>query len=383
MNCSLYIHIPFCVRKCRYCDFYSRPYDRGAADRSIGSLRVEWERAAERFGLADVRFDTVYIGGGTPSALSIGQWDRLQRELFEPMGLDRAREWTIECNPESFSRAKAARWRACGVTRLSLGIQSLDDRELRVLGRPHGSRAARELLSDPLLETFQSVNIDIMYGIPGQSPASLSATMRDALAYPAVRHLSCYELTIAANTPFCRHRAMLPLPDEHTLEALQRIIERETRRRGFEHYEISNYARSGHRCRHNLAYWTHQPYLGLGPAAHSFVHMRRHGAPADLEAWHNALRGEGLPIAHSERIAGRTLAHELIFLRLRLRDGLDETEFARMTGESFYDNQRRKPALDMLLAQGMIRRDAGRWILTRRGFLAADGVARMLLHAGA
>jgi oxygen-independent coproporphyrinogen-3 oxidase len=380
MNCSLYIHIPFCARKCRYCDFSSRPYGREAADRFIGALRVDWERAADRLGLADARFDTVFIGGGTPSTLSIDQWDRLHRELFEPMGLDRAREWTVECNPESFSRDKARQWRASGVTRLSLGVQSLDDRELRLLGRPHDSRTARALLSDPLLESFQSVNVDIMYGIPGQSPASLRATMRDALAYPAVRHLSCYELTIAANTPFYRHRALLPLPDEHTLESLQCIIEDETRRRGFEHYEISNYARAGHRCRHNLAYWMHQPYLGLGPAAHSFVHMRRFAAPADLEAWHNELRCGEPPFAHAEHIAGRTLAHELIFLRLRLSDGLDELEFARMTGESFY-NQRRTPALDALLAHDMIRRDGRRWILTRRGFLAADGVARMLLHA--
>ncbi len=355
----------------------SYPYEERQADAFIDDLLTEWEIKAARFHFADIKIDTIFIGGGTPSILSSKQWNRLDRRLFRPLNAANAAEWTIECNPDSFTSAKASQWLDSGVTRLSLGVQSLHDRELRLLGRPHDSGLARKTLREPVLKQFRSINADIMYGLPGQTVSSLRKTVRELLDSAGVRHLSAYELTLAESTPLHRHRALLHFPGEETLRDMQAIIRAETAKCGIAQYEISNYATPGHECRHNIAYWTHRPYIGLGPSAHSFFNAHRFANIADPALYHERLAAGKAPIAFTEPVQSRALVHELIFLRLRMNRGLDESEFQSLTQTPFYSAHRR-PALDLLLKRGMIERAEQFWRLTDKGRDAADGVARML-----
>jgi oxygen-independent coproporphyrinogen-3 oxidase len=376
MNISLYIHIPFCAKKCNYCDFYSVEYSEEAAGKFVAALCREWELVSSSLGLKDVEVRTIFFGGGTPSILSVKAWEAIRKSLVQLFRLTANIEWTIECNPDSFTEEKAELWHKMGVTRLTFGVQSLNNDELHSLGRIHTAEQAIRVLESPTLSNFRSLGIDLMYGLPVQTVESFDATLTTALLQPVVSHLSAYELTVCKDTPFGRIEN-LRLPDEDAVVSMARLLFRRCRDSGFDRYEISNFARENHRCSHNEAYWSHAPYVGLGPGAHSYVNNRRWANISNIKHYFAKLANNELPVDFEETIGPAQLASEMILLRLRTSDGLNEDTFVEMTGEIFYSLQRQQ-VLDNAISNGWVAYRKPSWALTENGMLLSDAIIRQL-----
>ncbi|MBD3320782.1 MAG: radical SAM family heme chaperone HemW [Chitinivibrionales bacterium] len=374
---SLYIHIPFCAQKCFYCDFYSVPGHSSLADQYIGALAEEWENTKEIYALDEATVSTVYFGGGTPSLLSPDQWKYLDKMLIRKLPLEADAELTLECNPDSFSNEKARLWMDMGFNRISIGVQSAIDKELAVLGRLHTTRQVNALLDNIILDLFNSVNIDLMYGIPGQTPDSLEKTLSTFLPAGCINHVSAYELTLYENTPLWNKRTRLPFPDEDFIIEMTSLINETCTKWGYNRYEISNYAKKGGRCRHNMAYWEHAPYIGLGASAHSYIHPVRTANSYSLDSYTSDVTQHGMPGKNREMLNTQTLAREMIFLCLRTRSGLCENRYYAQSGQPFC-NETRTPVLEQLLESGHIVKDKSRWVLTDKGMLIADDIARKL-----
>ena len=375
---SLYIHIPFCAKKCRYCDFYSVPYAPNLADAYLDTLQREIGLYAKSGLTSGAAVQTVFVGGGTPSVLSPAQIGALCALVDENFALADGLEWSLECNPESFTYEKAAALLSGGVNRLTFGMQSLDDRELSVLGRVHDAARCRALLADPALAPFASIGVDLMYGLPGQGLESLERSVRAVLASPCVKHLSAYELTLADGTPFGRHRSLLPRPDDDQVAAMTEALWAVLADNGFEHYEVSNFAKPAHRCRHNETYWDHRPYLGLGCAAHSFVRSQRWGNVRDIVRY-IAMVDEGrFPREFIEDIDPAKLAEERLFLGLRRSAGIDRDAFEKNCGIKFGEFAGKEKIAEFVRQELLIDR---RPFLapTEKGMLVADAMARELL----
>jgi oxygen-independent coproporphyrinogen-3 oxidase len=236
---SLYVHIPFCIKKCRYCDFYSVPYDASLADDYLSALLNETKLIKQKYRLNDsLPIQTVFIGGGTPSVLSPKQLASLCGLLRAAFVFAPEYEWTVECNPESFTQEKASVMLGSGVTRLSFGFQSLDNRELSFLGRAHTAERCREILADNELDKFHSISVDLMYGLPGQTIGSLERSLKIVVESPQVKHLSAYELTVADGTTFGRRRSLLPLPGDDIMSVMTGRLWELLEAHGFAQYEV-------------------------------------------------------------------------------------------------------------------------------------------------
>jgi oxygen-independent coproporphyrinogen-3 oxidase len=327
---SLYVHLPWCLRKCPYCDFNS--HERKGEppfDRYLDALRCDLE-AALPF-IWGRRLHSVFIGGGTPSLFPPAAIDRLLGDVRALMPLEPGSEVTLEANPGTFERDRFRGYRAAGVTRLSVGVQSFDDAALRAIGRVHDAAQARAAV-DEARDAFDTFNIDLMYALPGQTLAAFDADLQTALAFEPP-HLSIYHLTIEPNTVFAQHAPALP-DDDLAADMLDRIAE-STAARGLERYEVSAFARPGHRCVHNLNYWQFGDYLGIGAGAHSkisFAHrvqrQVRFRDPARYMA--RALAGEA--IAQDAEVARRELPFEFMLNAMRLTEGVALASFGERTG---------------------------------------------------
>lgn len=375
---SLYIHIPFCRKKCRYCDFYSEQYSEPAADRFLAAVAGEWEIVRKQYGLGNLSPATVFCGGGTPSLLRPAQWARLCTALGDSLNSGSRVEWTVECNPDSYSREKARAWLDTGVNRLSVGVQSLDDRVLALLGRPHRAHEAIGLMEDKLLGRFQSVGVDIIYGVPGQTVASLERTLMRVLSLGVVGHVSAYELTVAQGTPLGRHRRLLPLPSEDEVGEMYDVVLSAAREHGLVQYEVSNYARTGNQCEHNRHYWRHDPYIGLGPGAHSFMNSTRSANMPDLDRYVSDVTAGRRPLDFVEELDPKQRAEEILFLGLRTREGVDAARFEQETGE-YLGRGERGSILEGLVQSGHLVHEATWWRPTDRGIIVADAIARSLM----
>ena len=378
---SLYVHIPFCERKCSYCDFYSLE-GTGLADEFLAALLKEIGGRADETRAAVV--DTVFFGGGTPSLLTTDQLEAILAALGAAFRIAPDAEITLQANPGTVTEQKLRGFRALGVNRLSIGIQSFHDGELRTLGRIHDRAEAIRCLELARAAGFENVGFDLIYAIPGQTLADWEDNLRTA-ADLAPQHIAAYNLTLEEGTPLAaliRTGAVHPaLPDleaamyEWTMELLDR--------RGYEHYEVSNYARPGFRCRHNCTYWSHEEYLGFGPSAHSF----RRGSEwaggcrwwnvSDLSVYLDRLQDGVLPTASEERLGADELLDERIFLGLR-SGGLD---LRRLLLDFRHDlaAQKRDVLRGMMegdlasLSDGVLR-------LRPKGYLVCDEICRMLLR---
>ena len=331
---SLYVHLPWCIRKCPYCDFNShalRPeVDADAQERRYvqalladleASLPLVWGRPVV----------SVFFGGGTPSLFAPESIARLIEGIRARLPLAPACEITLEANPGTFERARFAAFRAAGVTRLSVGVQSFNDAHLKALGRVHDGAQARAALAEAA-RAFDTFNLDLMYALPGQTLAELEQDVRSALAF-APPHLSIYHLTIEPNTVFAKHPPRLPEEDV-AWDMLDRITEL-TDHAGMARYEVSAYARSGHRCVHNLNYWGFGDYLGIGAGAHgklSFAHriVRQERYRLPERYMQQALAGDAL--AHTHEVAPSELTFEFMLNALRLKDGFALQDFGDRTG---------------------------------------------------
>ncbi len=327
---SLYVHLPWCLKKCPYCDFNSHE-SKGAAPeaRYLDALRADLEAALPLVWGRPVI--SVFIGGGTPSLFSPEGIDRLLAGIRARLPLVPGCEITLEANPGTFERERFRAFRAAGVTRLSIGVQSFQDDCLRAIGRVHDAAQARAAVEEAAA-AFDSFNIDLMYALPGQTLARLQADLEAALAF-APPHLSIYHLTLEPNTFFATHPP--PLPDEDLASEMLDLIVSSCAGAGLQRYEVSAFARDGHRCRHNLNYWQFGDYLGIGAGAHgklSFPHrvLRQQRWREPARYMERALAGEAL--SQDEEVARAELPFEFMLNALRLREGVPRALFGERTG---------------------------------------------------
>ena len=376
---GLYLHIPFCRSKCPYCDFCSFP--RPAVE-TMEAYTHELIRRIEEAGrspaVAGRSVDTVYFGGGTPTLLPADCVRALTAAVREAFCILPDAEITVECNPATADRAALAVWREGGVNRLSLGAQSAQTDELVALGRLHRWPDVERCVADARAVGIHNVNIDLMLGIPRQTPDTLSDTVSRVLALEPT-HVSAYTLMLEEGTPFARRgRVALGLPADED-EADDRAVtmwEQTTSAltaAGYEHYEISNYARVGFRSRHNLHTWECRDYLGLGVAAHSCMAGVRFGQSRDLDAF---LRGEDIT-EFSEILTEEDRLTEYVMLALRLSNGVDEATLAARFGESVARDLRER--CEPFLQNGLMVREGGHLRLSERGFPVSNAVIAALI----
>lgn len=374
---SLYIHIPFCASKCNYCDFFSDPHNSNLISDYIKAIVLEWDIISKKESCNTHKIKTIYFGGGTPSLLSSEQFSFLYNELISKLDLSDDFEWSIECNPDSFSEEKGYAYLNRGVTRLTFGIQSLDNKELSILGRRHSAEKALETLDLSVLSGFDSIGADLMFGIPIQTIKSFDNSLSSVLSTPYVKHISLYELTINEHTPFGRHYKKLPLPEDDLIGEMAELGLNICRNRGFEHYEISNYALPNFHSRHNDTYWDHRNYIGLGASAHSYLHPKRWSNVADISTYIKKTFSGYSTVDFNEIIDGFKLANELLFLGLRKKSGINEKLYQMQTGSSFYSDITCKK-LDSFLEKGLLIYESPWWRPTEKGMWYADAMAREL-----
>ncbi len=375
---SLYLHIPFCAKKCRYCDFYSVSFDERLAWRYLDGLAAEIALCKKSRITEGAAVQTIFIGGGTPSVFSGEALHSLCTLVRSSFTIAPGYEWTVECNPESFTNDKGVTLLEAGVTRLTFGLQSLNDRELSLLGRVHSSERCHTILSDHVLSRFTSIGVDIMYGLPGQTMRTLEQTLAAVFDSPYVKHISAYELTVADNTPFGRHRSILPLPSEGETAVMTGSLWELLEKGGFCQYEVSNFAKPGHACRHNQAYWDHKPYLGLGCAAHSYLHEKRWANVRDVNRYIRMVSNGLFPREFIETIDKKKLAMEIVFLGLRKVQGINEAFFQESCGIAFADFIQ-KDSIGQFVNRGLLEYEKPFWKPTRKGLLMADAIAREIL----
>ena len=373
---ALYVHLPWCLRKCPYCDFNSHAAIGALPQRRyVDALVADLESALPLVWGRPVV--SVFIGGGTPSLFEPESIERLISDIRARLPLEPAAEITREANPGTFERERFAAYRAAGVTRLSLGVQSFDDALLARIGRAHDAAQARAAAAEAR-SAFDTFNLDLMYALPGQTPAQLDADLDAALGF-GPPHLSVYHLTIEPNTMFARQPPVLP-DDDAASTMLDRIVAR-TGAAGLERYEVSAFARAGHRCRHNLNYWCFGDYLGIGAGAHgklSFpqrvLRQVRWREPAQY--MEQALAGTATSQEHE--IARRDLPFEFMMNALRLRAGFELALFRERTGLPL---SALEGTLARAEAKGLVEREGGRVRASARGFDFLSDLQALFLPA--
>src|SRR6266516_706890 len=364
----VYVHIPFCARICPYCAFYKDLLDRSQTWGFCEAILRELELYEGGPSSSQLLPSTIYFGGGTPTALTIAQLELLLRGFRERLDLSCLEEWTIEANPGSVSARKADLLKKFGVNRISLGVQAWDDHLLKLLGREHNARQSEESFHLLRAAGFTNINVDLMFGLPGQTIEQWRLTLEKTIALQP-DHISAYCLTYEEDTEFFLRQARGELkadPDADTdfFEMTMSILENA----GYEQYEISNYARPGFSSVHNRAYWSGEDYLGIGPSAFSTVGMHRWQNLADYRAYTARILSGQSPLGSRESLTKEMKRTERIALFLRTREGIPAQElkhFARETNE--------------FIALGLLRRSNGNLVLTQRGKSLADSVAEAFL----
>jgi len=369
---SLYIHIPFCASKCAYCDFASYPGREGDWARYFGALWKEledWRAALAGYGVA-----TVFFGGGTPTLVDAGYIEETLARARAVAPFMEGAEITLEGNPGTLTPGKLAAYRRAGVNRLSLGAQSFDDELLKSLGRIHTAEQVSEAVEMARQAGFENINLDLMYALPGQGMVQWRDTLDAALAL-GVPHISAYSLIVEAGTPMERRVASgeAVLPEDETVNAMQREAIRFLARAGLGRYEISNYARPGFECRHNLVYWSRGEYLGLGCAAHSLFGGCRFHNPDGLDAYLSGGRR-----LEEQRLTVRDAMEETVMLATRTARGLDLKKWGADFGAPF-ERGMEKP-LERLRRGGLIEIGDGFLRLTGRGLELQNAVVLELVE---
>ncbi len=361
----LYVHIPFCPKLCPYCSFYSEVSDASQTRRFLDALLLEMEREAGRHGLQP---HTIFFGGGTPSALSVSQLDYLLSGMRARLDLSAMREWTLEMNPATVSLAKASLLRGLGVNRISMGVQSWDAEILKVLGRVHDAAQAEASYGVLREAGFENINLDLMFGIPTQSAAQWQASMEKTAAL-GPEHISAYCLTYEEDTEFFRRfTAGEFIQDEERDAGLFESAMDSFCAAGYEQYEISNYAKPGRECEHNLAYWTGADYLGIGPSAFSTVAARRWQNIPNAKEYADRVFAATPLVSFEEELDAGTRTREAIAFSLRTNRGVAVGDLSQWRGQ-----------VEEFSALGLTETAGGRLRLTRQGKMLADSVAEAFI----
>ena len=378
-SCGLYLHIPFCVRKCLYCSFFSIPGGDELHDRYVRAVTTQVRRFARSERSGRLRVKTVFFGGGTPTVLPVSSLVDLLDTCRRCLAWEDDRlEVSIEANPATVTQRDLSRLVQAGFNRLSIGMQSLSDSELKQLGRPHTAEDARSAVYAAKKAGLTNISIDLMYGLPGQTVADWRNTLLSALELEP-DHLSIYELTIEKHTPFARQQKQgaLILPDENSVLEMMRVTADAVSESGFQRYEISNYARPGKQCRHNINYWRNGSYIGVGAGAVSCIGGRRLSGIADVEEFCRRIEFGLEPWSDGERLDREARFRETVIMGLRmvagvsipaLRDRFNIDVFACYGA-----------TLTGLMDQDLVTLERERLRLTPKGLLVADTVMAELV----
>lgn len=366
---GLYLHIPFCRRKCSYCDFLSE----GGTSTDLRERYVEalGEEILGKGGGEPA--DTVYFGGGTPTMLSPREISRILGALRTGFTVSTGAEITMEANPDTVTPESLSGYRDAGVNRLSFGVQSLHDRLLAELGRIHSADRARQAVKEASVAGFDNISVDMMFGLPGQSAGEWREDLREALSL-GITHLSAYELTLEKGTPLGDNPP--PLPPEDEVVVMWEAVAEETGRAGFTRYEVSNYARPGRECRHNMKYWRDEDFLGFGAGAWSSREGIRTGNTRSIGGY---LAEGGFSPVETEQVDIHKKMAETLMLALRTTEGCIESDFLARYGERALEGF--SGAVAPHLAGGLLERAGGRLRLTPRGFMLANEIWADILTA--
>ena len=385
---GLYVHIPFCRHKCAYCDFYStdRHGDDGKSDEMkqyCKALRYHLRMVSDK--VSDYNIDSVFIGGGTPTALCPKLLLSVINEIKDDYYEAEKMEFTVEMNPATSDYKTLRRLRRAGVNRISIGLQSADEAELRALGRIHTKEEFEESFLQARDAGFDNINIDVMFGIPGQTESSLLETLSYAVSLSA-EHISLYNLILEEGTPLWRKRAQLALPSENEEYGMYEAAIAYLADNGYAQYEISNFSRPGFECRHNLRYWHGEEYLGFGPGAHSCFAARRFGIVKDTAQYIEIMKGKPkqLPadmLSENEHIDRRGALTEYIMLQLRLCEGIDPADFKARFGGDFEAVFGKK--CELYIKHGFMKHENGRYALTPKGMFVSNTILASLLPGSA
>ncbi|MEE3481031.1 MAG: radical SAM family heme chaperone HemW [Lachnospiraceae bacterium] len=371
---ELYIHIPFCMKKCLYCDFPSGAYGSEIRRRYTKALMRELLYQAERMDDCDIT--TIYIGGGTPTWLEEKYMEKIIRTVYRYFHVRPDAEFTMECNPATAAEKTLTLYRSLGVNRLSIGLQSSDENELKTLGRVHSYSEFLNTFQYARNAGFDNVNVDIMTGIPGQTPVSLKKTLSDVTGLRP-EHISCYSLIVEEGTPFYdlyeedvkKREKGLPteeLPDEDQEYELGKIAQHYLTEHGYGQYEISNYAHMGKACRHNIGYWQRVPYLGVGLGAASLLDNIRYTNTKDIYEYLSKVEAGDFPIYESaEAVSRRGQMEEFMFLGLRMNEGVSRRDFEKTFGVSV--DAMYGEVMEKLVSEGLLVYSEGRIRLTELG----------------
>lgn len=372
---GLYLHIPFCRSKCDYCDFYSLA---GREDRMDEYQKALVRHMVESSAVArNCPVDSIYIGGGTPTWYGEKRLLELLRTVKRHFCMAKDVEVTVEANPDSVDGKMLRRLRRAGVNRISMGMQSGSDEELRSVHRPHTYQQVEDAVAAVRAAKIRNLNLDLIYGLPGQTEESWHETVEKALSL-GPEHLSCYGLTIEEGTPLAQRVARgEQLPDEDQQATLYLWTVERLAQAGYEQYEISNFAKRGYQSRHNMKYWMGRPYMGLGVAAHSDFGGRRYSFVSDLDAYIQGMLSGDEVVDESEKITRRERGSEYLMLRLRTVHGIDEWEYRREYMMNFDPIEAKLSEFEQ---KGWARRQGRRWQFTPEGFLLSNQLIGQLLE---
>lgn len=370
MSAGIYIHVPFCFAKCVYCDFFSEIVSDEWQNRFVGALIREIELRATD-GWQYHTFDTIYFGGGTPSLLKPGKIGLIIKSLGKRYAVNPDCEVTLEANPESVNENYFEKLKETAVNRISIGIQSFNDNELRTLSRVHSVQTGLNAVMAAHKSGFDNINIDLIFGIPGQDKDSWRRTLSIAIDQNPT-HISAYGLTVESDTPLERlvQSGKLEIVDEQVQLEMYRILLETMARNGYARYEISNFAKSGKESRHNLKYWRNDRYIGFGPAAHSYDGETRIANVRNLAQYYDTLDSNRAPIGFRERLSSEQKAMERLLMGIRLTEGVTLADVISTIDEA---------SLKSLGENGLVDIIAGKLIITEKGLPVSDKIIAELM----
>jgi len=372
MSLGLYIHVPFCLKKCRHCSFYSEPISclesPDLQDRFIRALGYELDHIHNGFAPS-----TVYVGGGTPTSLDNGQMVSLLELIQSHIDLEKVEEWTFEANPCSLSIEKLNILRDGGVNRISLGLQSFDQANLAFLGRSHSSQDSEDAVHLLRERGFDNISLDLIYGIPGSFLSKLEKDLERIVSL-APEHISCYCLTFEKGTPLKddQMRGIIDEIDEEEALAQYDLIRAFMKANNYSHYEISNFARNDKECKHNLLYWEGGTYIGCGPGAHSHFNGVRYGNPADLQSYIKVMADGRLIREYEEKLEPEAKACEGLVMHLRKVEGISRKRFVEDTGFDYMDL--RGAEINGFLEKGFLIEEQGCLRLAEKALFVSDSI---------
>ena len=373
---GIYVHIPFCRSKCEYCDFYSLPGGRNneLMDRYLEAVVTHIRETAPA--AVNYEVDTVYFGGGTPSFFGASGLSRIFAEIDRRFDVSRDAEVSFEANPDSVALPMLQKLRRSGFNRISIGVQSDSDEQLKALGRPHNYKQAQQAVSLARRAGFDNVSVDLMFGLPNQSREQWMSTLRNVVDLKA-DHISCYGLKVEPGTKLFEYRECANLPDDDAQADMYFYAVDTLESFGYYQYEISNFARDGFICRHNMKYWVGDEYLGFGPCAASDFAGKRFTIEPNLEKYIDGVMNKGVILSECEPIPLRERAGEYLMLRLRTVDGVEENEYVRSFLLPFKPLEK---IFQQLQKSDYAAQTNGRWHLTPKGFMISNTIILQLLE---